>query len=143
MTIPTKKDINPDSGCLDQIWALKNFYGKSQDEAAALFFEGADYYLSDILWMGDKAFIYYVPSIKPYLFSAESKGDSIFISALLLAIKRRLENSPKAIQQSREDVLDILRYVLEHGEKFDVDIDSDGDLIGVIDALIQAIEALV
>ena len=38
-TIPTKKDINPTPGNLDELTALKHFHGKSQSEAANLFFE--------------------------------------------------------------------------------------------------------
>lgn len=37
-TIPTKKDINPTPGNLDELTALKHFHGKSQSEAANLFF---------------------------------------------------------------------------------------------------------
>jgi len=36
-TIPTKKDINPTPGNLDELTALKHFHGKSQSEAANLF----------------------------------------------------------------------------------------------------------
>jgi len=46
-TIPTKKDINPTPGNLDELTALKHFHGKSQSEAANLFFECPTYYEED------------------------------------------------------------------------------------------------
>ena len=47
-TIPTKKDINPTPGNLDELTALKHFHGKSQSEAANLFFECPTYYEEDL-----------------------------------------------------------------------------------------------
>lgn len=47
-TIPTKKDINPTPGNLDELTALKHFHGKSQSEAANLFFEYPTYYEEDL-----------------------------------------------------------------------------------------------
>lgn len=58
-TIPTKKDINPTPGNLDELTALKHFHGKSQSEAANLFFECPTYYEEDLKWMGSKAFAFY------------------------------------------------------------------------------------
>lgn len=97
-TIPTKKDINPTPGNLDELTALKHFHGKSQSEAANLFFEYPTYYEEDLKWMGSKAFAFYFPSMEPYLLSEASEDDSDIINALANTLQIRLKQDPQSIK---------------------------------------------
>lgn len=71
----TRLDISPTNGlCLDERTALVHFFGKNQEDAAMLFEENFGYYAEDLTYMGDKAFFYYLGSVKSYL---ESKEDEL------------------------------------------------------------------
>jgi hypothetical protein len=143
MSLPTREDISPTSGVdLDERAALEHFFGKSQSEAAALFFESPEYFADDLMWMGRKAFAFYFPSLEPYITSQESAGDSDIINALLGTLKTRLDDDPVSIKDCRAPVLRMLVFARENLGKFQVDPCINGDVAGELSDLIEKVKAL-
>lgn len=138
-TLPSKEDIN--DGTLDGDYAERNFYGKNIHEAAQLFFESSEYYAADFLGMKDKGFVFYFPSVEPYLLSDESDNDSECISLLLLVIDFKIKYRPAAIDEISDVILRILIYILNNLEKFDMLDELWGDCPGKIQNLIDRIKS--
>lgn len=141
-TIPTKKDINPTPGNLDELTALKHFHGKSQSEAANLFFECPTYYEEDLKWMGSKAFAFYFPSMEPYLLSEASEDDSDIINALANTLQIRLKQDPQSIKGCLVPALRILDYISENMQKFNVDPTIYGNITVKLSNIINQIRLL-
>ena len=141
-TIPTKKDINPTPGNLDELTALKHFHGKSQSEAANLFFECPTYYEEDLKWMGSKAFAFYFPSMEPYLLSEASEDDSDIINALANTLQIRLKQDPQSIKGCLVTALRILDYISENMQKFNVDPTIYGNITVKLSNIINQIRLL-
>ena len=69
MTLPTRQEINPHDD-LDGRVVCKHFFGKSLDEAEALFRENDIYCESDLMWMGAPAFRFYLPAVFQFVHHA-------------------------------------------------------------------------
>lgn len=137
--IPTREEINPIAEDLDGQTALKHFYGKSQSEAAKLFFGSeldAMNYIDDLRWMGSKAFSFYFPSVEPYLLSQESKEDSDAINVMIGVLEGRMEQEHQTIKDCLTHVLRILTYVSGNMAKF------NGDLAGELNCLIEKVRTM-
>jgi hypothetical protein len=65
--LPQAKDFDPFDGDLDARWAWKNVGGLSLDQAYELLLSNPIYYQEAFMWMGPKAFAYYLPVIDRYL----------------------------------------------------------------------------
>ncbi|MFM7315484.1 MAG: hypothetical protein ACKO5E_00925, partial [bacterium] len=76
---PTEQEINVYDS-LDERCAVKNFVGKSQQEAELMFRENFLTYQEDLMWMGPVAFAYYLVPAMNYLKSIHSNGDSDAVS---------------------------------------------------------------
>lgn len=146
MEIPQAGDISPTRGLdLDERIALDHFLGRTQSEAARLFFENPLYYESDLKWMGSKAFAYYLPATRPFLEASDSSGNIEFLDALISTIAIRLKEDPESIRASREHVLAILAYALKNIGKFrnSADLaDLYGNVPSSIRKLIASVKAL-
>ena len=66
--IPSRSDINV-FDTLDERDACEHFLGKNIDEAEALFREDFLCYQEDLMWMGPRAFRYYVHAAINYIHS--------------------------------------------------------------------------
>lgn len=141
-TIPTTKDINPTLGNLDELTALEHFHGKTQNEAANLFFEYSTYYEEDLKWMGSKAFAFYFPSMEPYLLSEASEDDSDIINALVDTLQFRLKQDPQSIKECLAPVLRILDYISDNMRKFNVDTALYGNITVKLSNVINQIRLL-
>lgn len=120
MRIPTFEEISPTNGLdLDEKSAAEHFFGKSQEEAAALFMDNAAHYEGYLLHMGGVAFAYYFPALLPYLESAESVHDAGVVFDILGTLDRRLDFDKESIRLARESIIEVLSYCLENYEKFD------------------------
>lgn len=143
MTLPTREEISPTLGLdLDERVALDHFFGKTQSEASALFFEYSTYYEGDLRWMGSKAFVYYFPSLEPYILSEKSEGDPDIVNALMGTVKSRLEDDPLSIRDCQIPVLRILTFIRENFKKFDVNPEIYGDLSSELSDLIEKVQAV-
>lgn len=99
---------------MDAKYVIRHFYGKTIEEASELFFLHPYYYEEDLLWMGVKAYFYYIHSIKKHLQSDEGKYDDVFISNVLGTIEHRLKNEPdfkRAFNYQKKGILDILSII--------------------------------
>lgn len=113
--IPSKEDICR-YGMPDEEYAVQHFYGKNEEEAAELFFLNSEYYGGDLLWMGVKAYFYYISSIKKYLQSEEGKKDGMFIDHVVFTLKWRYEQDEDfrcAFETQKDNILNILTLIKE------------------------------
>ena len=125
MKLPTKKEINV-FDTLDERVACDHFYKKTLAEAEALFRENSLYYQEDLLWMGIKAFKFYLPSVINYLQSEYAAKDSDLINFLHEIIDFR--SSEAGFSEALDSVNSLIDYVLANYEKFEVDSAIYGNL---------------
>lgn len=127
MNIPVKSEIDV-HGSADEAVACKNFLGKTVAEAEALFQAASMTHQEDLMWMGPRAFAYYLPAALAYLRSEASAGDDSFVDALHNIFVFRLDEPEFALALGT--VRDIQAYVIANIGKFAVDGDIYGDLLG-------------
>jgi hypothetical protein len=125
--VPTSEEINV-NGSLDEIAAVENFLGKTLPEAESLFEENDLRYLMDLLWMGPKAFSFYIVAAINYLKSPSSKGCSDAVNIFWGTVDFRLNElrrvAPAVIPILREAV----HYIRGHWKKYHVEPSIYGDL---------------
>lgn len=136
MRIPTADEINVYDS-LDERWALKNFLGKTLEEAEALFRENDIFYLGDLLWMGPKAFCYYVVAAIHYLKSDSSEGRSDAVNWFQGSVESRLRDDRGELATAIPDLRSAVQFILDHWEKFDVSPGIYGNLKGKYDRLLR------
>ncbi len=95
--IPTAKDISPTGGQdLDEQCALRHFLGQDVEGALVLLHEAFDTYQEDLLFMGRRAFVYYLPALLAYLRElvaeeSDELGDAADTAFMLLESRLRSE----------------------------------------------------
>lgn len=120
MGIPDYNDISPTGGVdLDERSVAKIFLGKTQKEAADLFFKNSCHYVDYLRYMGDKAFAYYFPSIIPYLESEESVEDAEIIIDIESIISIRMKYQIESIKLAIQEIIHSLDYIIINYDKFD------------------------
>jgi hypothetical protein len=116
--------VGPPPVGLDEEWVLKNFLGKDQAEAKALFRESDD--AGDFMWMASGGLRYYLPPALQHLQSDESTG-GWFACSLLCSL------SVQAGTGLPRDLLDLVKriadYVDANRAKFDLCSDEDEELL--------------
>jgi hypothetical protein len=127
MRLPTSDEINV-YGSLDEKVALQHFLGKTPEQAEALFREDSLHKLFDLMWMGPKAFCFYVPAAVNYIRSNASSGDSDAISCFLAVLEFRRAYERDEVTARLPDLRTGVRYILENWARFDIDPDIYGDL---------------
>ncbi len=130
--LPTEDDINV-HGSLDELAARDHFLGKSVDEAEELFRDNSAHYQEDLMWMGPRAFQFYLPAVLNYLRSSDSAGDDHVISCLYKIVVFRAGQDGFSLAVGR--VQELVDYVIDSYPKFEVDRDVYGDLLGKYQAL--------
>lgn len=106
MKIPTSSDwgeINHDD--LDADYAHKQFFGKSFDEAVAMFQRNALHYQEDLQSMPAAAFNFYAPALVKYITSPQAAGDSDGASSFLHMVSWMLKTQRNIISQKTEQLL--------------------------------------
>lgn len=127
--IPTESQINVFDS-LDERWAVKNFSGKSLDEAEALFRENFLHYQEALMWMGPVAFAFYAKAAMQYLLSAQSTGDSDAASSFGVLIQFRLDHEPESLTPIRIELCEFIRNLLPEICRFGCDPTIYGDVAG-------------
>jgi hypothetical protein len=125
MEKPEKKDINIHNS-LDEIAASDHFGGLDLVEAEELFVKDSITYQWDLLWMGPIAFNYYIKAAINYLKRDESSGDVDFIDALYQILDTRLKREIQEL--SRPDLIDLVDYIINTYQKFEVNEEIYGNL---------------
>lgn len=127
MRLPTKDEINVYNS-LDKLTACEHFLDKTLEEVEVLFRESSLGYGQDLVWMGPKAFAFYLQAVINYLRSDFSAGDNDVVNCLCSVIEDRLQD--KEFLLARDSVNTIVVYVTDNYEKFAVDTNIYGDLLG-------------
>ena len=113
MRTPTQAEINVYDS-LDERAACDHFLGKTLDEAEALFAENALYYQEDLMWMGPKAFRFYVFAA---IRCIETTQNPEMVSGLAGVLEFRLEYERQELEPIAEPLLALCRYVSSHSQE--------------------------
>jgi hypothetical protein len=127
MSLPTAKEIDPYDS-LDGRVARRNFFGKTLDEAEALFRDNSLYYQEGLMWMGPAAFRFYVQAAICYAKSEAASGDSAIADCLAGIFEFRLEYESAELVPIAGQLADICGYFVEHYERFDLEPEIFGDV---------------
>jgi len=114
-------------GSLDEIAAFKLLGGKWSDEARLVFAEDTFGANEALMWMGPRAFSYYVRSASDYLKSADSSGDPIMLSGFHAALEFRANEDLRLLQV--DHIREALDYLIANYDKYEVDVKTHGDLL--------------
>ncbi|MDF1839644.1 MAG: hypothetical protein P1V35_17390, partial [Planctomycetota bacterium] len=137
-SLPTLLEISPTNGLdLDEKCAINHFLGKTRIEASELFMENALHYGEDLMWMGEKAFAYYLPALFPYVRSSKSVDDTWVVTGTISILGHRLQYGPSSIELAKESVLWILYYFRDNLERFGPDPQVDRNMPKKLKALIE------
>jgi hypothetical protein len=123
---PTGSEINVHNS-LDEIAARDHFLNKSVEEGELLFRENSAYYQEDLMWMGPYAFTFYLQSAIRHVKSEYSSGDDHIISCLYDIVLFRSEK--EGFLLAGDGVKELVAYVIDHFDKFNVDRSIYGDLL--------------
>lgn len=127
MRLPTEDEINVYNS-LDEISASEHFLNKTLEQAEELFRENSSYYQEDLMWMGPRAFHFYLQAAINYLRSEHSAGDDHMLDCLYEIVVFRSDQEGFLLAIDR--INEMIDYVIDNYDKFDVDEDIYGDLIG-------------
>jgi hypothetical protein len=106
---PTEGDWRGGPWDMEIPYAYDHFFGKSLQEAFALFVENALYYEEDLMWMPLPCFQYYVLAYTNYLLSESSRGDADGASCFFGLVEFRKDD----IRGSSELVIGEIARTLE------------------------------
>lgn len=126
MKLPTKDEINVYNS-LDEITACSHFLDKTLEEAEILFRENSLAYGQDLMWMGFRAFAFYLQAAVNYLRGDYSAGDSDIINCLYSTMEYRWEEEGFTLLHDTID--ELINYVMTNYDKFEVDSNIYGDLL--------------
>jgi hypothetical protein len=132
MRLPTEDEINVHNS-LDEITASRHFLNKTLDQAEELFRENSAYYQEDLMWMGPRAFSFYLQAAINYLKSEFAVGDDHLVSCLYDTILFRSDQ--EGFEVALDNVKDMIGYIMENFQKFNVDTHIYGDLLSKYTAL--------
>ncbi len=115
MDVPKKHElVTGDS--LDEHYVLKNFLGKTGDDAYGMYFSQPNC-TEDLMWMTLLGLEYYLPPAVRYVEGADSKGDHFFVSGLLSALSFRAAHETLT-PQLRSLFRRLLEFVRANVDKF-------------------------
>ena len=126
-SLPTLADINVHNS-LDERSAAEHFFDKDLLQAEALFRENFLYYQEDLMWMGPRAFCFYVDAAIAYLLNPAASGDSDAIHCFCGVVEFQLENHRAAIVSANGRLHAAVRVILDDFTRYDCDPQIYGDL---------------
>ena len=141
MKIPDESDWGEiDANDLDANHAFTQFFGKSFQEAKALFQSNALFYQEDLQSMPRAVFNFYAPALVEYLKSEKSKGDSDGASSFLHMFLSILKANTEIIsEETKKLFLDTSASIAQNQRFYDADI----DIYGRFSELFEEIKALI
>lgn len=111
----SRLDISPSNGLdLDERSALEHFFGKNQEDAVALFEENFGYYAEELTYMGNKAFFYYLGSVKSYLERNEDQFEPSDYEEIAYDLLGVFQGRKEKIQEPNEYYHWIVSFVINH-----------------------------
>lgn len=126
--LPTALEINPIPEDLDGRNAQEHFFGKTLEEAEALFRDNSLYYQEDLMFMGMVAFRFYVQAAIRYIRSDQANEDSDMVSAFASILELRLKYDRAEVVPIAPLLADACGYILDHYDRFDLVPEIYGDL---------------
>jgi hypothetical protein len=126
VTLPTAEELNPFDD-LDGRVACRHFLGKSLAEAEALFRENEIYYQEDLMWMGAKAFCFYVQAAMNYVRRERTKP-AAFLAHLTSTLEFRIEADVDGLRPVARPLLEFLEEMLLPGHFSDEAVGNDPGL---------------
>ncbi|MCE0498234.1 MAG: hypothetical protein LV481_09855 [Methylacidiphilales bacterium] len=135
-SLPTQEDFG-DMVDLDIATAWKRFGNKTLEEAYNLFDTNPLCYQEDLMWMGDKAFVFYFPIALRFILSENAKGACDAVSSIATMLEFRFEYGAAGIKEVFPDIRSLCDYVISHYELFDINAEIYGDVKGKYVALKQ------
>lgn len=138
---PTAREINVFDS-LDERSAAEHFLGKDRSEAESLFAENFLFYGEDLMWMGPRAFGYYVKAAVRALLGTTEAGDSDAANSFLAVAQFRLEDDAASITEALPGIRAALAELREKLVLAAEDAAIYGDLRSKCDALIRQIDNL-
>lgn len=118
--LPLHDEINVHDS-LDERSAVASLLGRTLEELEAGYRRGGLLHDSeDFMWMGPRAFCFYVDAGISYLKSEEASGDSDGVNGFLSAIAHRLEWDREPIAPAIPRLSDVCDYLLAHLDRYDL-----------------------
>mgnify|MGYP001587234622 CR=1 FL=1 len=118
MSLPSREDINVHDS-LDERVACKHFLGKSLDDAYALFRENWLYHQENLMWMGPKAFRFYLPAAIRYLQSADAMGGEGDVMCFVSLLEFRMEYEREELRPVAFALIDACEFVRLNWQKYE------------------------
>lgn len=123
--LPTAEEINVYDS-LDERVAVRNFLGKSLLEAEELFRENPWKFSENLMFMGPRAFCFYVRAYANYMRS-DSAAYGSDLRVFLMTVQFRVEEELEHIRESVPVIQNVVQDILERFEKFEIDLDFEPD----------------
>ncbi|WP_406699747.1 hypothetical protein V5E97_12895 [Singulisphaera sp. Ch08] len=136
--LPTAEEINVFDS-LDERCAVKNFLGKDLEQARSLFAENFRHFQEDLMWMGPKAFAFYVPAAINYLLSEEADNAAGEVSSFCDLIEFRLQYEPAETASVGPMLREGILKMLENFGRYGFGGESYGDIYGNVAARYRAL----
>lgn len=140
MQLPTRDEINVHDS-LDERSACDSFLGKTLEQAEAMFRDHSILYQEDLMWMGPTAFCFYLPAFLNYLRS--DSADDADLSCLVMILRYRLECDKRELIPVVSQVVSICQHILEHFDRYAVNLEIYEDLRTRTENLLQEFQMLI
>lgn len=110
--LPTWSDISIHDS-LDERCAVEHFYGKGLKQAEELFREDFLYYQEDLMWMGPRAFCYYVNAAIGYLLDGESATEELEIACFCSIVEFQLDSHGEEIAPVHGQLSTVIQEIIK------------------------------
>ncbi|MEM7678737.1 MAG: hypothetical protein AAF449_22375 [Myxococcota bacterium] len=125
--LPTQSDINV-FGSLNEQSAVEHFLGKDLLQAELLFKNNFLCYQEDLMWMGPKAFCFYVQAAVNYLLGPDSDGDSDAVSSFLICVQFQYDDHAKHLRSITGFLINAMESIASRVDRYECDVDIYGDV---------------
>lgn len=139
-SLPTVDDLNVHNS-LDERAAVEHFLGKDLQQAEALFRENFLFYQEDLMWMGPRAFSFYVEAAITYLLSSAANRDAEAVASFCSVAEFRLERDTESVTLYRSRLRQAVAAVMHDFNRFVVDPQAYRDLSGRLRGLLDRLSA--
>jgi hypothetical protein len=119
--IPSEADWGDYRSDLDQEWAHDQYCGKSNEQMQSYFEHNAIESASDLQFMPEIPFRYYVVGFRDSVVSAEGRDRSDAASCFLNLVLQKLKEQPRYIVPVMPELLSTLEYIGTHQATFKAD----------------------
>jgi hypothetical protein len=131
LSIPTEADWGDYRSDLDQEWAHGKFAGKSNDEMQQYFREMPIEAASDLRFMPEIPFRYYILGFRDCIMSGgfEPCNNSDAASCFLHLVTEKLETQPRCILPTMPELIPAVEHIAHNQATFDADESIYGNFL--------------